>query len=62
MYPLIDEADIARMAELKLSIHANEAARAHSRNAIVRRHCTQRIDAAQDELRSLNFLVELAAR
>jgi hypothetical protein len=61
-YPLVTDEDLARIAELRLCIAANQAARAHQRNAITQRHCTQRIAAAQDELQTLEFLVDLAAR
>lgn len=61
-YPLIEAGDLARIRELRLAIVANERARAHSKNEITRRHCTQRIAAAKDELTTLETLLDLATR
>jgi hypothetical protein len=59
----------ARMAELRLHIVSNERAGAYysksrmkGANAILIRHCTQRIAAATYELETLAYLVELSAR
>lgn len=52
--------DQARMSELRLAVVANQAARAHSRNAITQRQCTQRIEAAREELEALETLKAMA--
>jgi hypothetical protein len=61
-YKLVTDDDLMRLGELRLAIESNRRARAASRNLIVQRQCSARIEEAQDELGTIETLIEMSER